>query len=475
MSYSSASIPLQPLGPSMLHDNVGHLPIQGFSCDVILPSISAIRSTALNLPPLTLPPFPPPFTSYLSHPAPGPACIPLPASSDCDLHHGPTIASVVGYKPTTKAGGSRHRPTPSISKALGKWKVADVSDIDSVDSGDKSKVKKDKGSHGGHRPGVGNYKDDDIIELLQLVEEELPIGGNGWKHISFCYEQWATCKSHPVCDIKALKSKFKGVSLLFLTYSNSNIAYCSSWRQRNQLGTESIWLRSPARKPMTPLMHLIMNLLLVLTKSTPLWPVMVAPTFLNLVALVHIKLLSLLERLPVLLILRLNMLVTMNELIVHSNRPTSCPLLTNCKMPNNLTDLSKLRLISFMIVFTRLSASVTALTWSSTSKGGWRGQQWQLLDVHLNLINIILMLNVFVAKFTPQSITLKVVLIWHGLLMGWALLISTLIRKTRSQPSFPSLISHLLDLPLISLTIQQPSPPLCTPLHFEWKTHGKYE
>jgi len=118
-----------------------------------------------------------------------------------------------------------------------------------------------------------------------------------------------------------------------------------------------------------------MNLLLVLTKSTPLWPIMVAPTFLNLVALVHIKLLSLLERLPVLLILRLNMLVTMNELIVHSNRPTSCPLLTNCKMPNNLTDLSKLRLISFMIVFTRLSTSVTALTWSSTSKGGWRGQQ----------------------------------------------------------------------------------------------------
>lgn len=161
----------------------------------------------------------PSFINY-SNPAPDPACIPLPVSSDHDLRHGPTIASAVGYKPAIKAGGSR-------SKAPGKRKVADISDMDSVDSGDESGVAKARGTHGGRRPGAGNYKDDDISELLRLVEEELPIGGHGWKRVSVRYEQWATRKGRPVRDVKALETKFKGVCSLFVMYSNSNICYGS--------------------------------------------------------------------------------------------------------------------------------------------------------------------------------------------------------------------------------------------------------
>jgi hypothetical protein len=118
-------------------------------------------------------------------------------------------------------------------KALGKRKVIDISDVDSVDSGDESEVTRAKGSHGGRRQGAGNYKDDDINELLQLVEEELPIGGNGWKHISVCYEQWASRKGQPVHDVKALEMKFKGVCVLFLISFNSNISCYSSQKRRN--------------------------------------------------------------------------------------------------------------------------------------------------------------------------------------------------------------------------------------------------
>ena len=226
-TMSSASAPL-PLGPPMIHNNVGHPSAQDFSRGIVLPPISTIGSIAPNLPPPSLPSFPPPFISYPLNQAPDPTRIPLPATLDRDLHHGPTIASAVGYEPANKVGGSRHRATPSNSKALGKRKVINVSDIDSIDSGDESEVLKVKGSHGGRRQGAGNYKDDDLNELLRLVEEELPIGGNGWKRISVRYEQWATRKGRPVRNVKALESKFKGVRLLFLMYSNSNIPYCSS-------------------------------------------------------------------------------------------------------------------------------------------------------------------------------------------------------------------------------------------------------
>ena len=162
--------------------------LQGSPHDTILLPISAIRTTAPNLP-LSLPPFPPSFAGYSLNTAPNPTHIPLPATSDHDLLHGPAIASAVGYTPANKASGSRHKATPSNSKAQGKCKASDVSDIDSVNSGDESEVAKAKDPYGGCRPGAGNYKDDGIEELLHLVEKELPIDCNGWKCISVHYKQ----------------------------------------------------------------------------------------------------------------------------------------------------------------------------------------------------------------------------------------------------------------------------------------------
>jgi hypothetical protein len=124
---------------------------------------------------------------------------------------------------------------------------------------------------------------------------------------------------------------------------------------------------------MTHLMHPIVNPLPMLTKSTLPWPAVVAPTSLNLIALVHIKPQSWLARFPQPLIPRLSVLMMMNELIVHFNRPIFCRLLTNCETPNTITDRSKPRLTIFVIASIRLSTSVIASTWNSTSKGGWQG------------------------------------------------------------------------------------------------------
>ena len=68
------------------------------------------------------PSHPPPFISYALNPAPNLSHIPLPATSDANLHHGPTIASAVGYKPVAKTGSSHHKVTATTSNGKDKHK-----------------------------------------------------------------------------------------------------------------------------------------------------------------------------------------------------------------------------------------------------------------------------------------------------------------------------------------------------------------
>jgi hypothetical protein len=224
----------------------------------------------------------------------------------------------------------------------------------------------------------------------------------------------------------------------------------------------SIISMTPMPMTIIPLMHLIANPNPTLRRSILLWPKMVALRFPSLVALMLVKLLSLLGRLPLCSILRLNVRVMRNRLIVHSTRPTSSPLPISCETLNSLTGHFRLKLISFMIAFTRLSISVTALTFNSISKGGWQEQLCLLLDGHPGLISIIQTLNMFVAKSDPPSIILKVVLIPHGPLMGLVLLTSMMTRKTGN--------AHLP-----SISQQLSPPPLRITLHLDLKPLGKYE
>ena len=161
------------------------------------------------------------------------ACnIPLPASSDNDLTHGPTIAQAVGYSPTAKLAGARQARSHETAskpdvKGSGKRKRIVYSDDDSADSEDTNgdaPAKKHSG-HGGRRTGAGNYQQKDLTMLLDLAEKELPLGQQGWKNIHKRYTKWAEVHHRPVREWKALESKFKNVcdlifSIILSTSSN---------------------------------------------------------------------------------------------------------------------------------------------------------------------------------------------------------------------------------------------------------------
>lgn len=149
-----------------------------------------------------------------------PATIPLPVTSDIDLHHGLSIAAAVGYKSAPKVAGAR-RSKPNFSgpgepstKAKGKRKCVDISSASGSDSDDTSNapVTTKKASHGGRRPGAGNYGNAEIKQLLRLTEKELPVGQNRWKRIHAKYEAWAAKHGQSCRDAKSLETKFKMVS-----------------------------------------------------------------------------------------------------------------------------------------------------------------------------------------------------------------------------------------------------------------------
>jgi hypothetical protein len=140
---------------------------------------------------------------------------PFPTTSTADLPHGPTMASATGHTPTSKVAGSRRKVPPSDPKGKGKRKLEEISDTEPSGSDEESEPSKAKNAHGGRRPGAGNYQDADLKQLLRLVEEELPVGGNGWKRIAARFAQWASRQGRPTRDAKALDTKFKMVGYIF--------------------------------------------------------------------------------------------------------------------------------------------------------------------------------------------------------------------------------------------------------------------
>ncbi|KAF8150800.1 hypothetical protein B0H34DRAFT_801727 [Crassisporium funariophilum] len=143
---------------------------------------------------------------------PNPFQIPLPALSDADLHHGPTIANLIGYAPASKVAGSHHATSEHTlsSKAKGKHKHVEPlasSGSNSDDVSDAPPAKKT--AHGGRHAGAGNYGDPELKQLLCLVKKELPVGQNGWKRIHEKYATWAKKHGCSLCDAKALEAKFK--------------------------------------------------------------------------------------------------------------------------------------------------------------------------------------------------------------------------------------------------------------------------
>ena len=165
----------------------------------------------------------------------GPCYVPLPTLNDNDLTHGPTIAHSIGYSPTIKTAGTRHKKcseTTAREKGKGKRKRADTdaSDDDSAQSEDSDAPPKKQGGHGGRRAGAGNYQEQDLKEMLRLVEKELPLGQRGWKRIHQKYAIWATAKGRPIRGWNLLESKFKNVRISWIVqlFFLTNLPACQN-------------------------------------------------------------------------------------------------------------------------------------------------------------------------------------------------------------------------------------------------------
>ncbi|TDL17815.1 hypothetical protein BD410DRAFT_843264 [Rickenella mellea] len=133
-----------------------------------------------------------------------PALIPVPASDDTDLTHGPTILQSRGQQPTEKIAGSRTKRSgkeKTSVKATKKQKQA--SDVESDDDGKRRKGKK------GRPAGSGNYAKDDTMALLGFIKEVLPSGQREWTQVHQLYSRWARRNDRPRRDVKSLENRYK--------------------------------------------------------------------------------------------------------------------------------------------------------------------------------------------------------------------------------------------------------------------------
>lgn len=118
------------------------------------------------------------------------------------------LLRLVGYTAHGKTAGS-HR------KVKGKGRDKENSAYDTtkkrpcevLDNNDEGPVKR------GHPHGSNNYTNADMKTLLDLVEENLTLGQQGWQSIHAKFIQWAKRAGRPHRKVTSLETKFKQVIL----------------------------------------------------------------------------------------------------------------------------------------------------------------------------------------------------------------------------------------------------------------------
>lgn len=126
-----------------------------------------------------------------------PALQPLPEQDEdelASLHHGK-------HSPARKIAGSRRAAKRDL-KGKGKARA----DADFVFSRTAT-----QGTKRGRSKGAPNYRDEEVMQLLDFVEEELPIGGIGWLRVGSRMRGWAKKHGYPSRTDKSLENKFKQV------------------------------------------------------------------------------------------------------------------------------------------------------------------------------------------------------------------------------------------------------------------------
>ncbi|KAK2459528.1 hypothetical protein APHAL10511_008470, partial [Amanita phalloides] len=122
------------------------------------------------------------------------------------LHN--VLASEIAH-PATKTAGSHHAPS---SKMKGKQK----GNLHDPPVAGKQKrhinnqpppVKKQRG----RISGATNYSSADIDALFDLIEEHLPLGGQGWNSVGDTFNSWSQENGCPSRTPKSLELKFKQI------------------------------------------------------------------------------------------------------------------------------------------------------------------------------------------------------------------------------------------------------------------------
>jgi len=66
-------------------------------------------------------------------------------------------------------------------------------------------------SRRGRTRGAPNYRPREVEVLLDLVEEELPVGAKGWNVVGARFREWAAVTEHPARTDRSLEIKYKQV------------------------------------------------------------------------------------------------------------------------------------------------------------------------------------------------------------------------------------------------------------------------
>ena len=69
--------------------------------------------------------------------------------------------------------------------------------------------------------GAANYHPWELEVLLDLVEDELPIGAKGWNAVGTRFREWAVIAQFPARTDRLLKLKYKQVLSLCLSYEGT--------------------------------------------------------------------------------------------------------------------------------------------------------------------------------------------------------------------------------------------------------------
>lgn len=84
----------------------------------------------------------------------------------------------------------------------------------------RSQRDRTRNGRGGRTRGTINYRPKEVQTLLDLIEDELPVGAKGWKVVSSRFRDWAATAGYPARTDRSLELKFKQVDKPFFSQSN---------------------------------------------------------------------------------------------------------------------------------------------------------------------------------------------------------------------------------------------------------------